>query len=310
MSITANDNISEGVSDDLIQPFQLDVSNFRGRIVRLDQTINNILSAHNYPYAVSKLLAEALSLTCILGAMLKYDGIFTLQLSGKGAIKSLVCDITTEGSLRGYAAFDQEAIEALQVSEVGIPLSSLCGEGYLAFTVDQKMSDRYQGIVELQKESLVKTVLHYFSQSEQIKTAIQVEADKTDDGWVSAALMLQKLPEDGEYTDNHIEDWNRSEILLNSCKAEELLDRDLHLNDLLYRLFNQEGVIVFQPLPLRDKCRCSKERVLNVLHTLSEDDLNHAQKDGFIEMVCEFCSKAYRFERDEIRHEDTTDQGS
>lgn len=300
MKTSANDNIVEGASDDLIQPFQLDASNFRGRIVRLDQTINKILSAHNYPDIVSKLLAEALSLTCVLGAMLKYEGIFTLQISGKGPIKALVCDITTEGSLRGYAGFDKEGVEKLSQSDFSLPLKDLCGEGYLAFTVDQQMSERYQGIVELQKESLLKTVLHYFEQSEQIKTAIEVEAEKIDDQWISGAIMLQKLPEDEKKNDSHVEDWKRSEVLLHTCKQEEILDKELHLNDLLYRLFNEEGVIVFQPMELRHACRCSKEKVLNVLLTLSEDDLDHAQKDGSIEMVCEFCSHKYNFQKDDI----------
>lgn len=301
MSKGVNDNQSKGVSDDLIQPFELKKTNFRGRIVRLEQSLNEILDAHQYPYLVSKLLAEALSLTCVLGGMLKYDGIFTLQISGKGAIRTLVCDITTEGHLRGYAGYNEDEIEDLEALEKELSLADLCGTGYLAFTVDQKLAERYQGIVELQDASLRETVLHYFEQSEQIQTEIMVSAEqRANRQWIAGALMLQKMPEDAKNNHSHKEDWKRSKILLNSCKDEELLDSRLVVNELLYRLFNEEGVLVFSPTGLEPKCRCSEDKVFDVLTTLSEDDLDHAEKKGEIEMVCEFCSRRYSFTKQDV----------
>lgn len=299
-SLTANDNASKGSSDDLIQPFQLEETNFRGRIVRLKSVLDGILSAHDYPEPVARLLAEALVTTTLLAGMLKYEGIFTLQASGSGAVRSLVCDMTSEGGLRGYAGFDADAIAKLDTKKK-YDLENLMGKGHLAFTVDQHMVDRYQGIVELQGGSILNSIQHYFDQSEQIKTIIRIATDLVDGVWCSGAIMLQKLPEDTRIQDVEKDDWERSKILTESCKDEELLDSDLVLNDLLFRLYHEEGIRVFTPQELTKTCRCSEERVLRVLSTLSEDDLDHSTEDGKVHMTCQFCSQEYSFDRDDIQ---------
>lgn len=301
MSLNANDNSGIGVHDDLIQPFQLDKTNFRGRIVRLNGVLNEILSAHQYPKSVARLLAEALGLTTLLAAMLKFEGIFTLQASSKGLIKTLVCDMTSEGEIRGYAGFDEEDIDAINALGDEATVGDLMGDGYLAFTVDHKLADRYQGIVELQPTSIQDSVLHYFDQSEQIKTSIQVAIDEKENGeWIAGSIMVQKLPEETKIQLVDKDDWTRTQMLMQTITKEELTDSSLTMNDLLYRLFHEEGVRVFPTHTLKKGCRCNTEKVMNVLRTLTPDDLDHAAKDGRVDMTCQFCSKEFSFSREEI----------
>ncbi len=310
MTKTANDNITLGASEDMIQPFQLDISNFRGRAVRMDSVLNDIINAHKYPKPISYILAQFLTMTTMLGGMLKFDGIFTVQASSKGIIKTLVCDMTTTtdtnsenaSALRGYAAFDTDAVKALSDGPKDWTITTLFGDGHLAFTIDQQMSDRYQGIVELTGDTLIDCVEHYFSQSEQIQTFAKMATHENDGQWISSAIMVQKLPEDQKIQAVDRDDWRRTRALLNSCKDEELLDKELPINDLLYRLFHEEGVIVFPPIPLSKKCRCSEDRVVNVLMSLSDEERAASfNKNGIIEMTCEFCSRQYDLNKDDLK---------
>lgn len=319
MTKTANDNITLGASEDMIQPFQLDISNFRGRAVRLDSVLNDIIDAHNYPTPISYILSQFLTMTTMLGGMLKFDGIFTVQASSKGIIKTLVCDMTTttttsgagagtnedsdnKSALRGYAAFDADAVNGLSEDPKDWTIKNLFGDGHLAFTIDQKMSDRYQGIVALTGDTLIECVEHYFSQSEQIQTFAKMATHENDGKWMSSAIMVQKLPEDQKIQAIDQDDWRRTQALLNSCKDEELLDKALPINDLLYRLFHEEGVIVFPPIPLSKECRCSEDRVINVLMSLSDEERAASfNEKGIIEMTCEFCSRQYDLNKDDLK---------
>lgn len=296
----------------IIRPFQLEESSLRGRIVRIDDVLDDILSQHDYPPLVSQLLGETITLTALLSSMLKYDGIFTLQTQGDGPISMLVSDMTTNGDLRGYAAFNEERVEvvkeqlaAFAQANVGEgsdnPLAQLLGKGYVAFTVDQGANmERYQGIVELKGSSLVDCVQHYFSQSEQIDTGIKLAVGQREGKWRASGIMLQRVPDEGgekmpksNVANIHEDDWRRAMILLQSCKDEELLDVDVSSYDLLIRLFHEEGVRVFDPLTVEKKCRCSIEKIENVLAMMSEEDRKDTVVDGEISMVCEFCSHEY-----------------
>lgn len=241
--------------------------------------------------------------------MLKYDGIFTLQASGKGAVKTLVADMQDSGAIRGCATFDKDAFEKIKKSDGiydGYSLHDLLGDGHLAFTVDQgSAAERYQGIVSLEGETLKDSIAHYFEQSEQLRTSLFIASGLEDGQWRSGAMMLQYLPDNdddknsdivkfGDKTDKERkEDWHRAKVLLQTCTKDEVLDGTIHANELLRRLFHEEGVIVYEEKSLRHECRCSRERVENVILGLSDDDKNHAAKDGKIEMTCEFCSKTY-----------------
>jgi len=297
--------------DNLIQPFSLDVSNLRGRSVRLGSVMDEILAAHDYPNVVAHLVAEATTLALLLSSMLKYEGIFTLQAQGDGPVKMVVADVTTGGDVRACASFDAERIEhsAKQVNALRSKeksqnhLAQLLGKGYIAFTVDQGgNTDRYQGIVELKGSSLVDCVQHYFTQSEQIQTGIKMAAGQRDGQWRSGAIMLQHLPEEGgtrgvsNVVDLDADDWARAMVLLDTASEDELLSPELPNADLLYRLFHEEGPRVYETQVVQKKCRCDEQRVENVLLTMSDEERDYMVKDGKISMRCEFCSTQYTFD--------------
>lgn len=282
---------------DVIQPFQIEGLEVRGRLVRLSEVADEILKRHDYPDAVAKQLAEMMALSAVLAAALKYEGIFTLQAKGDGPLSLMVVDITSAGAMRGYAQFDAEALAALTPEQANLP--RLMGTGYLAFTVDQgDYTDRYQGIVELTGASLGESIHHYFRQSEQMQAGFKLAATKVDGKWRSGALMLQRLPVagGGEIASDLAEDaWRRVFALMASCTDKELIDLDLPVESLLYRLFHEDGVRVFTRQGVEAKCRCSRERVDTVLRSLGPDELEDMWVDGKIIVTCEFCNTGYVF---------------
>lgn len=308
LRIVAGMTGNRAMNDNFYQSFQLESSHIRGRIVRLGSELDSILSAHDYPPDVLHLTGETLTLGILLSSMLKYEGIFTLQTKGDAAVTMLVADMTSGGNIRACAAFDKDKIaDATYKSN----RAELLGHGYMAFTVDQgEHTDRYQGIVELKPESLVASVQNYFTQSEQIATGMMLAVGKVDGKWRACGIMVQQMPEDtatynrDEKSNVDEDDWRRTMILLSSVKDEELLSAELGAEDLLFRLFHEEGVRVFDERRLQKACRCSAERVEGILSTMAQDDIDEITVDGKITMTCEFCSKDYILDPDNIRKGD------
>lgn len=294
------------MQDNFIQPFQLEASHIRGRVVRLGSVLDEILSAHRYPDDVLHLTGETLTLCAMLSSMLKYDGIFTLQTQGDGPVKMLVADMTSKGEIRACASYKDDVLKEKTFKD---NRAELLGAGYMAFTVDQgEHAERYQGIVELKNTSLIGSVQHYFAQSEQIGSGMMMTVGKVDGKWRACGIMVQQMPEDAaEYNKDkdsvHEDDWRRTMLLLGSVKDEEMLASDITAEELLFRLFNEEGVRVFEPTTLTKTCRCSPDRVKNILKTMSEEDLKDITVDGEIIMTCEFCSTNYAFKPEEILKE-------
>lgn len=297
------------IADDRILPFQIEATQLRGRLVRLGPLVDEILKHHRYPKLVATRLAEALALTAALAAALKYDGIFTLQIKGGGPVRLLVADATSAGQMRGYAQFDEAAVAALAAIESDPSVPRLFGAGYLAFTVDQgQHTERYQGIVELAGATLADCIHAYFRQSEQLEAAILIAArppageTAENSGWRAGALMLQRLPPEGPEAeqDSAEESWRRAVTLMGSCSTAELTDPGLAAEDLLYRLFHEEGVRVFRPIMLKAECRCSRDRVERVLASLGREDLAEMKIDGRIFVTCEFCGRTYYFDEADL----------
>lgn len=292
-----------GAAPDHVQPFMLEASNLRGRIVRLPTVLNHILQAHAYPTPIAQLLAEALCLTTLLAGMLKFDGIFTLQAKGLGPVTSLVCDMTNDGILRGTVTYDSDTLGSKN------SFSELMGlhhgqHGYLCFTVDQAQSDdRTQGIVGLDGDTLTACVRNYFLQSEQVDTSLICFVDQDVSGhWNGGAIMVQNLARQGgidgtstQDTEVTQEDWQRALTLMHSVSDREILDNKLPLNTVLYRLFHEEGVRVFDPIAIRQGCRCSREKIDSILNNLSQEEKIEYSDNGVITVTCEFCSTHYHF---------------
>jgi molecular chaperone Hsp33 len=298
------------IDDNVVQPFRLEKTSIRGRVVRLGSVLQDIVSRHNYPAPVSYLLSETVTLCVLLSAMLKYDGIFTLQIKGSGPIHALVADATTDGKIRAYASFDELGVKKLAKRKPDRENNffHLLGKGYVSFTVDQDSEDvdRYQGIVELQGESLMDSVQYYFDQSEQIKTAFRLAIHPQDMQWRSGAIMIQHMPVEGGYAeaDKEIsdEDWNRSHILMASCREEEILSSNLHSADVLYRLFHEEGVRIYPQQPITHACRCSREKIEHVILTLPKEETDSIlEEQGKIGVTCEFCSREYNFSPKDVQ---------
>ncbi len=294
---------------DFVLPLQLAALGVRGRAVRLDRVINAILSRHDYPAPVAALLGETLVLGSALASSLKYDGIFTLQLRGDGPVRLIVVDLTSDGALRGYAQFDARAVEAALATVALDPVSRLpenpvprlLGAGNMAFTVDQGPDTRrYQGVVALDGATLADCAHHYFRQSEQLATGLKLAVGRVGSGWRGAALMLQALPSaeliaevDADERDDR---WRKAVILLGSATTAEMLDASLPVEALLLRLFHEDGVRAFERRPLRDQCRCSRERIDRVLRTIRRSELDELRDaGGRVVVTCEFCSTTYRY---------------
>jgi molecular chaperone Hsp33 len=293
---------SSVIADDRVLPFQIESSALRGRIVRMGPLLDEVLRHHAYPRLVAERLAEMLALAALLSGALKFEGVFTLQIKGDGPVRLMVADVTSAGHMRGYAQFDSEAIAALPSgSTPSVP--KLFGAGYLALTVDQGAhTERYQGIVELTGSTLAECVHGYFRQSEQLEAAVMVAtrapAGGGGQGWRAGALMLQRLPTGGTEMalDEADEAWRRALILMSSCSPAELTAVDLPAEDVLYRLFHEDGVRVFRDHPLEAKCRCSRERVVRVLEALPPQDIEEMKVENEVVVTCEFCGRTYRFD--------------
>jgi len=286
---------------DQVLPFQLDIPNLRGRLARLGPELDAILARHKYPPVIARLLAETVTLSALLAGMLKFDGIFTLQAKGSGAISTLMADITSRGEIRAYAQYSPEQLGLLGENPT---TRDLLGKGYLAFTVDQgEALERYQGLVELEGKTLTDFIQHYFRQSEQIDTAFKIAVTHDEvAGWHAGGLMLQRLPEQSAPAGTDEEDgWRRCMMLMSTATDSELTSLSLPLDDLLFRLFHEEEVRVYEPLPLVDQCRCTRERVMNVLRTLPQADVDDMTEKGPAEVQCQFCARVYLFTSEEVR---------
>ena len=300
------------IQDNFVKTFDLEKPNFRGRIVKLGSTLDEILAAHNYREDISQLLGQTITTTVLLSSMLKFDGIFSLQAQGKDApVKMLVSDMTSDGVIRGCCSYDKDELEkhlpekaadnGAKYDDQSGPIKEYLGEGHMAFTVDQAgNTDRYQGIVEIKGNNLTESVQHYFTQSEQIKSGIKMAVGKVDGKWRAGAIMVQDVP-DTDYikdpTGNTDEDdWRRTMMLLQTCTDEEFLSAALPADDLLFRLFHEEGIKVYEAGNIRKGCRCNEDKVINIIKSMDSKGAQDMLEDGKVSFTCEFCSTNYDFD--------------
>lgn len=272
----------------------------RGRITRLGPVLQTILSAHAYPRPIEQLLAEALALTALLGSTLKGgEGQLTLQAQTQGGIiKLMVCDYQN-GALRGYVDFDRDRLAMLGDDP---SLFALFGQGYLAITFDQTTTkERYQGIVPLDGDSLAAAAESYFLQSEQIPSLVRLGVGRDAEGRpVAGGLFLQHLPE-GEVGRERLHtrldhpEWEHVEALGATMGSDELADGTLPLEDLVWRLFNEEREVrVLTAIDLSRGCRCDATYIQQVLARFPEEERRAmADENGLISVDCAFCATTF-----------------
>lgn len=271
----------------------------RGRAARIGPTLDRILANHAYPPVLERLMAEALVLTALLGSLLKDPaGQLTIQAqTERGAVDLMVCDYKA-GELRGYIRHDEDRLAEVGPSPT---LFALFGKGYLAITFDQPATDeRYQGIVPLEGEGLAQAAQSYFSQSEQIPSIIRLAVRRDEDGWVAGGIMFQHLPEGEEgrerlHTRLDHPEWPHVATLAGSVRNDELTDRGLPLDDLLWRLFHEEEEVrTLPPVALTRGCRCSPDYIASVLSRFpAEEQAQMAGEDGIVRVDCEFCATSF-----------------
>ncbi|MFC3175219.1 Hsp33 family molecular chaperone HslO [Novosphingobium bradum] len=301
-AVQAGPGESGGIRFDRVLGFTVASRNVRGRMVRLGPVLDTILTAHDYPPALRHVLAEALVLGALMGALLKSDDSqLTLQAQTEsGAVDLLVCDYRA-GELRGYARHDPAALARLGNNP---GLEAMFGPGYLAITFDMgDTGQRYQGIVPLEGNSLAAACESYFRQSEQIPTMIRVAVRSTPGGCVAAGMLVQHLPESEEGGERlHVQmdhpDWEHVAALGGSIRHDELLDQDLTMEDLAWRLFHEEQEVRVSPGPdLVRGCRCTAEYYRSVLERFPEEERVHMRDDaGQISVDCAFCSRVFRID--------------
>lgn len=309
--------------DDTVLPFRLARSNMRGRVVRLEKSLQTILDQHRYPGAVSALVSEAVLLTVLIGQTVPLGWKFSLQIRGEGAVYLIATDYmapATEGEaakIRAYAGFDAGEV----VSSRAAPFD-LLGKGVFGVTIDQGPGTRpYQGITPLSGGSLGACAETYFAQSEQLATRfalIGAEAQEPGQGalWRAGGLMVQQMPESGGYAPDapsgeeglmsaddaaalsgREEDWSRVNILMQTVEAHELIGPHISPERLLLRLFHEEEASVFDAQVVEFGCTCSADRVRRAMYQYSAKDIAHmTTDDGTLTADCQFCSAHYVFD--------------
>jgi molecular chaperone Hsp33 len=322
VAFESTDELLRPAGDDSVRPFVVETLDVRGRAIQMGPALDTILARHDYPPAVSRLLAEAIVLAVLLGSSLKIDGRFTLQTETGGPVDMLVVDYRTTGAIRAYARFDKDKVAEAEAAGGATP-GALLGNGTLAMTIDQGPSaSRYQGVVALEGESLEEVAHRYFRQSEQIPTRVRLavaemharEGGALRHSWRAGGLIVQFLPASPErmrqpdlpggdapagVDDDAVSEddcWVEARALAATVQDDELTDPALPVESLLFRLFNQRGVRVFNSTGVRDQCSCSREKVTGVLSNFSAGEIAESVEDGAISVTCEFCGTKYEFD--------------
>ena len=318
--------------DDTVLPFQLDRTDTRGRVARLDGVLQRVLSQHDYPPAIEALIAEAALLTALIGQTIKLRWKLSLQVRGDGPARLIATDYygpSADGAparIRAYASYDEDRLEPN-----GHPFGQI-GKGYFAILIDQgEGMTPYQGITPIAGGSLAACAETYFAQSEQLPTRFalsfgQSQSPGEDLHWRAGGVMLQQMPEASPHAsgggsgegglleaadildDDAAEDWNHVNVLLDTAEDIELIGPSVQPSELLVRLFHEDGPRVFDAQPVEFGCTCSEDRVRQSLSIYSAKDIGHmTTDDGIVTADCQFCGAHYEFDPETLGFEATRD---
>src|SRR5690554_1496491 len=283
-------------SNDLLHRFMFDEYDIRGEIVTLGESYREVMRNNPYPASVKNLLGEFLAAASLLSSTLKFDGMIVLQARGEGPISTIMAECSNHQNLRGIVRLNPEQ-ELSAAQQQTADMKDLLGNGVLAITIEPKKGERYQGIVPMDSDRLAGCLEHYFYQSEQLKTRLWFAADRE----FASGLLLQALPQQlNTDLETNTEHWETLCALSDTITAEELLT--LEHQDLLYRLFHEEAVRVFDPSTLHFACSCSRERTASALLSLGRDEVEELLvEQGNIEIDCQFCNQHYEFDAADVR---------
>ncbi|KGQ13449.1 33 kDa chaperonin [Beauveria bassiana D1-5] len=260
----------------------------RGELVTVSETWQQIMENHDYPQPVKKILGELLVATSLLTATLKFDGDITVQLQGDGPMTLAVINGNNKQQMRGVARVQGEIPS-------DAALKDLVGNGYLVITITPSEGERYQGVVGLEGDTLAACLEDYFMRSEQLPTRLFIRTGEVEGKAAAGGMLLQVLPAQNAETD----DFNHLATLTETIKAEELLT--LPANDVLWRLYHEEEVTLYDPQDVEFKCTCSRERCADALRTLPDEEIDSIlAEDGEIDMNCDYCGSHYVFDSMDI----------
>ena len=269
---------------DALVRFIIENQPVRGEIVYLDESYHEIMNRHPYPLSIQRLLGELLAGASLLSATLKYEGSLIIQVQGNGPISLLLAQADSDRHIRGLAKWQ---------GEIPIDFNQAVGEGKLALTIDPgKGVERYQGIVELRGNNLSRIIENYFYQSEQLPTFLFLCANETR----AVGFLLQALPQE---KNENIHDWLHFEHLARTLTEKELFE--LPAEKILYRLFNQETVKIFEAQPVSFYCRCSRDAMARAIFTMGKEEARKlAEEHQVVSVTCEFCNKKQDFDRIDV----------
>ncbi len=265
---------------DTLQRFLFENSHVRGIFIHLGNSYQTALGRYDYPAEVGKQLGQALVASSLLSSTIKFDGSLIMQTQSNGPINMLVAQSNNQRQIRGLARWQTEILAEKP--------DNLFGDGHMTITIDNKNDDRYQGIIDISDGSLARAIENYFKQSEQIQTHIWLAADAEQ----AVGMLLQHLP--GKELDQDL--WNRIEALGTTLTNEEMLT--LSTEEILFRLFHDEEVRLFDAEPISFRCSCSRDKVADMLRVLGPDEVHDIIKqEKKISVGCEFCNQQYEFDR-------------
>ncbi|OUS68216.1 Hsp33 family molecular chaperone [Pseudoalteromonas sp. A601] len=277
------------MQQDLLHRYTFDQLDVRGELVQIEQTYQEMISGHEYPVAVQKLLGELLVATCLLTATLKFEGDIAVQLQGDGPVKYAVINGDDQQNMRGIARLQSEV--------TGNTIKDLIGNGVMVLTITPNQGERYQGIVPLEHETLAECLEAYFTQSEQLQTRLWFATDTTAGSEKASGLLLQVLPVNKEKS---IDDFTHLEALSNTIKDEELLTLDA--TTVLTRLYHEDNPRVYEPQPIKFKCGCTREKTITALVNVGQQVLlDDAAANGEVKISCHYCLKDYIFTEQDIK---------
>lgn len=291
--------MTDSGAPDRALPFMLEGTNVRGRIVYLHRIADTIIARHLYPAIIKRLLAETMVIASMLSTNLKHEGMLTIQMKGEGPVTLVVVDVVHGGGLRGYAELADGAAAQLETMP-NADLQALFGaKGYLAITLEPGEGlQRYQGVVALEGASIANAVEAYFTHSQQIDVAFKIATETVGEHIRTGGMMIERMPEEGGIAASHDDAddaWRYAQAMLMTLKNEELTDPMLPQETVLERLYHEQGIVVYEAKVFSGGCRCSRERIHNLLMSMSDIERAEMLVDGTASVHCQFCNTTQDF---------------